>query len=197
VRHSREAVLDSEALKIASKYAAEQVQKLQTHVVTFDPHIFAEKLVTMMSDRTGEEGQEPKFDWHKLGSQVSGMFKQTPKVTFMYGSLAIDQDAIARRKERIPKDKPQASAQQIMPQQVGKEQDAPEEATTKEVHRLDKVLQRVLEDNEGKYKVTLQLCIYIHVAVKCSTFKFIDLLLLLQIYHININLHSFLSLLVK
>jgi hypothetical protein len=32
--------------------------------------------------------------------------------------LAIDQDAIARRKERIPKDKPQASAQQIMPQQV-------------------------------------------------------------------------------
>jgi hypothetical protein len=111
--------------------------------------------------------------------------------------LAIDQDAIARRKERIPKDKPQASAQQIMPQQVGKEQDAPEEATTKEVHRLDKVLQRVLEDNEGKYKVTLQLCIYIHVAVKCSTFKFIDLLLLLQIYHININLHSFLSLLVK
>ena len=38
-------MLDSEALKIASKYAAEQVQKLQTHVVTFDPHIFAEKLV--------------------------------------------------------------------------------------------------------------------------------------------------------
>jgi hypothetical protein len=47
VRHSREAVLDSEALKIASKYAAEQVQKLQTHVVTFDPHIFAEKLVIL------------------------------------------------------------------------------------------------------------------------------------------------------
>ena len=45
VEHAREAVLDSEALKIASKYATVQAQSLKTHAVVFDPHIFAEKLV--------------------------------------------------------------------------------------------------------------------------------------------------------
>ena len=38
----------------------------------------------MMSDRTDEdEGQAPKLDWNRLGSQVAGLFKQTPKVTFL------------------------------------------------------------------------------------------------------------------
>lgn len=48
VKQTREAVLDSKFLVVAAKLGRVQAQKLQTHLVKFDPDVFAEKLVWML-----------------------------------------------------------------------------------------------------------------------------------------------------
>lgn len=45
VGHTREAALDSQLLVLLSNLGTEQAQHLQTGVVTFEPRMFAEKLV--------------------------------------------------------------------------------------------------------------------------------------------------------
>jgi len=46
VRLTREAVLDSHFLVLASNLGSQQAQQLQTHLVTFDPDTFVQKLVS-------------------------------------------------------------------------------------------------------------------------------------------------------
>ena len=44
---TREAVLDSHFLVLASNLGSQQAQQLQTHLVTFEPDVFAQKLVSI------------------------------------------------------------------------------------------------------------------------------------------------------
>ena len=46
VRLTREAVLDSHFLVLASNLGSQQAQQLQTHLVTFDSDTFVQKLVS-------------------------------------------------------------------------------------------------------------------------------------------------------
>ena len=46
MRLTREAVLDSHFLVLASNLGSQQAQQLQTHLVTFDPDTFVQKLVS-------------------------------------------------------------------------------------------------------------------------------------------------------
>ena len=48
VRLTREAVLDSHFLVLASNLGSQQAQQLQTHLVTFDPDTFVQKLVSVV-----------------------------------------------------------------------------------------------------------------------------------------------------
>ena len=51
VRLTREAVLDSHFLVLASNLGSQQAQQLQTHLVTFDRDTFVQKLITFMGGR--------------------------------------------------------------------------------------------------------------------------------------------------
>lgn len=58
-----------------------QVESIQTEQLDFDPVRFAEKLVTMMSGRRGDE----TLDWGVLGDKVlsAGVFKKAPALSFL------------------------------------------------------------------------------------------------------------------
>ncbi|XP_032221894.2 non-structural maintenance of chromosomes element 4 homolog A isoform X2 [Nematostella vectensis] len=151
VKQTREAVLDSHFLVVSSTLGAQQVQQLQTHLVKFEPEVFAAKLITFMGGRnlTNQDDDDdddgtlsrrrqrevPPLDWNKLGEKVSSKFRKTPSLTFMFGPLAFDPPEKKKPQQRAKKtDKPDAS-QKVIPSQLDKIE-SQEEATTKEVTRV-------------------------------------------------------------
>ena len=85
VKNPREAVYDSNVLKLTAELGSEQVANLQTNMTVFDRNIFAEKLVTFMDGRckSSQNSQRPELDWSKLGKFAATMFNVTPKLDFM------------------------------------------------------------------------------------------------------------------
>ncbi|KAK3704745.1 hypothetical protein QZH41_009747, partial [Actinostola sp. cb2023] len=166
VKQTREAVLDSRFLVLASQLGRRQVEKLQTHLMKFDPDIFAAKLITLMGGRSVEQALNQddsdddddddndagpsrstkrriqNLDWSKLGKMVTPNFRRTPSVTFMFGPLNIAppvrKRAILLDGNKRNRDKPTA-ADKVTPSQLDKVESC-EEATTAEVSRVRKYL---------------------------------------------------------
>lgn len=164
VRLTREAVLDSHFLVLASNLGSQQAQQLQTHLVTFDSDTFVQKLITFMGGRNiadvsrdDDEDEDmpsrsrrppPRLDWKKLGQKASVAFRRTPNVDFMLGPLSMEPPRRPTRdtQKKTPQPKP---TQLVKPTQLEKVE-AREEATTKEVDRLHQVLydNTVTEDDD-------------------------------------------------
>ncbi|CAH3178202.1 unnamed protein product [Porites lobata] len=157
VRLTREAVLDSHFLVLASNLGSQQVQQLQTHLVTFDRDTFVQKLITFMGGRnindlsrdddeddgegsTRRQRRPGRLDWKKLGQKACVAFRRTPCIDFMFGPLSMEPPPNRSRQaqKKSPKNKPDAS-QKVTPSQLDKVE-SKEEATTKEVDRIHKVL---------------------------------------------------------
>mmetsp|Transcript_13521 Transcript_13521/g.23719 ORF Transcript_13521/g.23719 Transcript_13521/m.23719 type:complete len:417 (-) Transcript_13521:515-1765(-) len=93
VRHTREAVLDSENVDMIVNKAAREADKM-VQVPRYDAIRLAQNLATKGSVRTGASSQ---FNWHGLGFQVGVCFNALPShVSFLYGPL----DAEYTPKER-------------------------------------------------------------------------------------------------
>ncbi|XP_078358979.1 non-structural maintenance of chromosomes element 4 homolog A-like isoform X2 [Oculina patagonica] len=160
VRLTREAVLDSHFLVLASNLGSQQAQQLQTHLVTFDPDTFVQKLITFMGGRNitdaarGDDEDEempsrtrqppPRLDWKKLGRKASVAFKRTPNVDFMFGPLSMEPPR-RTTKPKSPRDPNRPDPSQLVKPKQLEKVEAKEEATTKEVDRLH----QVLYDNTG------------------------------------------------
>lgn len=155
VRLTREAVLDSHFLVLASNLGSQQAQQLQTHLVTFDRDTFVQKLITFMGGRNiadviaeDDEDEEmptrrhcppPQLDWKKLGRKACVAFRRTPDIDFMFGPLSMEPPpSRSRQARKAPAEKPDPS-KKVTPNQLEKVE-AQEEATTKEVDRLHKIL---------------------------------------------------------
>ncbi|XP_046850901.1 EP300-interacting inhibitor of differentiation 3-like [Xenia sp. Carnegie-2017] len=160
VSHTREAALDSQLLVLLSNLGTEQAQHLQTGVVTFEPRMFAEKLITFMGGRcagheTDEEGNLQdvnldNLDWNKLGNIAAKSFHRTTGLEFMHGPLSMDLPPAKQRKQPKPKsgEKPGATAK-ITPQQLDKVENN-EEATTKEVQRVYEALVKATPGDDDR-----------------------------------------------
>lgn len=156
VRRTREAALDSQFLVLVSDLGREQVQHLQTGIVTFEPHTFAEKLITFLGGRhvggetDGEEEGETQhkrldsLNWEKMGKIAINSLRRTPTVEFMHGPVSMDAPVKKVRNPNTHKtgDKPGAG-EKVTPEQLVKVDNNNEEATTKEVQRVSEALYKV------------------------------------------------------
>lgn len=152
VKNPREAVYDSNVLKLASELGQEQAENLQTNMTEFDRNIFAEKLVTYMDGRCRSASQRdssPELDWAKLGKYAASMFNVTAKLDFIYGPLAMEPIIKTRvARERNVQKKP-SDAEKKKPQQL--QQEEQEESTTKEVQRVLKAIHKLTDPKTGTY----------------------------------------------
>lgn len=151
VKNPREAVYDSNVLKLTSELGLEQADNLQTNMTVFDRNIFAEKLVTFMDGRCrGSQREKPELDWSKLGKYAATMFNVTAKLDLIYGPLAMESIAKHRAaRERNVQRKP-TEAEKKKPQQL--QQEEQEESTTKEVQRVLKAIHKLTDPDQGTYK---------------------------------------------
>ena len=151
VKNPREAVYDSNVLKLASELGQEQAENLQTNMMEFDRNIFAEKLVTYMDGRCRASHKDgPELDWSKLGKYAATMFNVTAKLDFIYGPLAMEPIIkIRAAREKTIQKKP-SEAEKKKPQQL--QQEEQEESTTKEVQRVLKAIHKLTDPEQGTYK---------------------------------------------
>lgn len=77
---SREAVLDSEAIRLVSAVGRERVEAVQGSFIQFDTATYAEKLVTYMGGRRGTTGE---LNWAQLGDKALTVFRKPPTSNFL------------------------------------------------------------------------------------------------------------------
>ena len=79
---SKEAAIDSEAIRLLSSIGREQVETTHGELIQFDTTSYAEKLVTFMGGRRGG-GENARLDWEKLGERAMKAFRKPPTVSFL------------------------------------------------------------------------------------------------------------------
>ncbi|XP_065831755.1 non-structural maintenance of chromosomes element 4 homolog A-like [Oscarella lobularis] len=155
VRDTRASYLDAQALKVLTNYAGERLDAIKTGPCTFDPSVFAEKLISRYGDRLDddneeENGQEGSFDWLALGKKVEEFSYPVPVMTHLYGSLDVPPPPAPKKRERKQKiGSMPDSSQKTVPTQVARGEEEQIEGTTREVERIHRVLLDVLRDNDG------------------------------------------------
>ncbi|XP_066919790.1 non-structural maintenance of chromosomes element 4 homolog A-like [Clytia hemisphaerica] len=150
VRRPREAVHDSAHLLYLSKKSREQAQELKTDIVAFDNVTFIKKLIgsvngyqlTGCSEEDDDEIDLPKDAWKTLGRKAVSLFKKAPAFEFLLGPLVIE----VQVKEKVVRQrkKDENVATKKLEQIVSVEKQ--EEATTKEVDRIYKILKKKTKD---------------------------------------------------
>eukprot|EP00794_Sanderia_malayensis_P005389 gene5389-6062_t len=158
VRHTREAVLDSNLLLSVASLGSEQAKQLQTDFVTFDPQVFTDKLVQLMvpktlsslhhEDEDEDDAMKRKLDslnWNLLAKKCSGYFKRAPTVDFMLGPLIIEVKKKPAREGNNRRNEKFDLSQKVAPEEISKVEEQ-EEATTKEVERIYSVLRKVTKE---------------------------------------------------
>ncbi|XP_057289690.1 non-structural maintenance of chromosomes element 4 homolog A-like [Hydractinia symbiolongicarpus] len=155
VRHPREAVQDSTFLLTLTKKSREQAQHLKTDVVSFDNCTFAEKLISYVNGRhvTSDDKEDVDLSndaWKKLGDRAASCFKTTPKFDFLLGPLVIEvvvkEKRVAERRQKVPEG-------EVLKLKQIDSVEKQEEATTKEVERVYKLLKKATQG--GKSPVCL------------------------------------------
>lgn len=155
VRHPREAVHDSNVLLKLCRKGREQALQLKTDMISFDNHTFAEKLISYLNGRniadiaanTGmEEGVYlQRSAWEKLGDRAAPLFKSSPKFDFLLGPLVIE---VALPKERQARKKASGPSGEVVKLKQIEKVEEQEEATTKEVERIRKLLVKCTNKGE-------------------------------------------------
>ena len=79
---SKEAAIDSKAIRLLSSIGREQVETTHGELIQFDTTSYAEKLVTFMGGRRGR-GENARLDWGKLGERAMKAFRKPPTVSFL------------------------------------------------------------------------------------------------------------------
>ncbi|XP_065646622.1 non-structural maintenance of chromosomes element 4 homolog A isoform X2 [Hydra vulgaris] len=159
VRHPREAVHDSSLLVTLTKKGRQQAQQLKTDLVSFDNHTFIEKIISFVSGRNisdilGEDNDICDLSntaWKQLGNECRPLFKKTPHFDFLLGPLVLKVIAKERIQRTANREKlPQGDALKL---KIIDSVDEKEEATTKEVERVYKILKK--STNNGMQAVCL------------------------------------------
>ncbi|XP_019615441.1 PREDICTED: EP300-interacting inhibitor of differentiation 3-like [Branchiostoma belcheri] len=138
---TREAVLDYQFLVLASTLGSQKAHQLHTDLVTFELHVFADKLVEFMTDRQAnpEDPDEeerrsvvrvPAAGWEKLGEEARRHFNRAPAFHFLYGSF--NREAKARESRKLNrKDANESIGPKIVPKLVtSSDEDAKSESDT-------------------------------------------------------------------
>ena len=160
VGQCRVATMDSAVLRTVAVIGAEQAKILNTSLISFDLQAFSDNLIMFMKNRRagnlGDDDVEEEFapsgrrrprireplNWAKLGCHCSKFFRRrAPAVDFMYGPMALEakeRRAPQRRRAKEP-------GERVVPQQVNNTCTY-EEATTKEVDRISRLLGEQIEE---------------------------------------------------
>lgn len=98
---TREAALDAQTISLVSDLGNEQLRNIKTDVVSFDPRVFNQKIVskfvTLMKPSNDSEYMHTQLtvlggrksndleslDWSALGKKVSKVFRSAPTVDFL------------------------------------------------------------------------------------------------------------------
>ncbi|CAH1277540.1 EID3, partial [Branchiostoma lanceolatum] len=162
VKMTREAALDSQFLVLASTLGNQKASQLHTDFVTFEPHVFADKLVSFMTgrrsipedqDEDDDEGRRravriPTAGWDKLGDDARRYFNRAPAFHFLYGSF--NREAKARESRKLNrKDANKSIGPKIVPKQVTNSDENTREVTTEEVEFINKALRTLTIDEDG------------------------------------------------
>ncbi|KAF7663900.1 hypothetical protein LDENG_00197240 [Lucifuga dentata] len=147
VRQAREAALDAQLLVVATDLGKEKASQLFAEGTAFDHSVFAEHLLSFMGlnrlEEREEEEQEggsvhgylPQDAWHRLASRAERCFRTAPTFHYMMGSFHAEPRLPKQRIERQRK-LPVKEAKRIMPTQLKKMDKSHQEATEKEVERI-------------------------------------------------------------
>lgn len=156
VRQAREAALDAQLLVVATDLGKEKASQLFTEDSSFDPAVFAERLLSFMGlnrlendedeEQNGEDGYLPKDAWEKLARRTACCFRTAPTFHYMLGSFHAEPPP---PKQRIERQRKVASkeAKRIMPTQLKKMEESHQEATEKEVERIFAYLKTYYQDD--------------------------------------------------
>ncbi|XP_078586978.1 EP300-interacting inhibitor of differentiation 3-like [Branchiostoma floridae x Branchiostoma japonicum] len=165
VKMTREAALDSQFLVLASTLGSQKANQLHTDFVTFEPHVFADKLVSFMTgrrtipedaDEDDEDEEEnrrravriPAAGWEKLGEDARRCFNRAPAFHFLYGSF--NREAKARESRKLNrKDASKSVGPKTVPKQVKNCDENSKEQTTAEVEFIHKALRTLTVDEDG------------------------------------------------
>ncbi|XP_078668344.1 EP300-interacting inhibitor of differentiation 3-like isoform X2 [Branchiostoma floridae x Branchiostoma belcheri] len=164
VKMTREAALDSQFLVLASTLGSQKANQLHTDFVTFEPHVFADKLLSFMTGRRAipedpeeDEDEEeerrsvvrvPTAGWEKLGEEARRHFNRAPAFHFLYGSF--NREAKARESRKLNrKDANKSVGPKIVPKQVTSSDENTKEQTTAEVEFIHKALRTLTIDESG------------------------------------------------
>ncbi|KAM3860929.1 non-structural maintenance of chromosomes element 4 homolog A-like [Diretmus argenteus] len=142
VRHTSEAVLDSQLVRSAADVILEKANKLCSEGSDFDTSVVIEHLLTAMGATRLEDGEDetarvlPPGARGRMAERVQGCFKTAPTFHYMLGSFHAEPPAPKTPVERKEKKAPGKESERVMPTQVKKMEATHEEATEKEVERI-------------------------------------------------------------
>ena len=181
VGQCREAALDSALLRNVAQMGVEQAKILNTNLISFDSLAFGDNIAAFMTARrlgtamvedddeevapTGRRRPRLRqpLNWSKLGCHCQKFFRRrAPTVDFMYGPMALE---VKEKKARERRQAQKEVAERVVPQQVDTAH-SHEEATTKEVERISRLLGEQLNDAAAQLDQPVEL-------TKISFFDFI------------------------
>ncbi|XP_065888332.1 non-structural maintenance of chromosomes element 4 homolog A-like [Dysidea avara] len=142
---TREAALDAQVISLVSDLGDEQLRNIKTDIITFDPRVFNQKILTMLGGRESEDLE--RLDWSRLGSKVCKTFRSAPTVDFLYGGLEIEpmkQRVQRQRQKREP------IGEAKKPREI-KQVEEEEEATTKDVSHLLTELRKACNESGDNF----------------------------------------------
>lgn len=145
VMGTREAALDAQTISLVSDLGNEQLRNIKTDVVSFDPRVFNQKILTVLGGRKSNDLES--LDWSALGKKVSKVFRSAPTVDFLYGALDIQP---MKQKVQRQRQKKEPLGEAKKPREI-KLMEEEEEATTKDVTHLLGQLRRACSESGDDY----------------------------------------------
>jgi hypothetical protein len=138
IAHPREFAIDTSIIRRVAEMGTQQAEGIR--IDTFDKEEFMKKLFTEMGGH-----KRSVLDWSSLGCKSLPIFKCSPDIEFMYGSLNLTPRVRTLRK-MSRQERPQAS-ETTRPSEVQQTGDV-EEATTKDVQNLLQHLRAALKESQ-------------------------------------------------
>jgi len=143
VEAPQEAVMDAHVVKHLSRLCRKQAEQMSTNINVFKAEEYAEKLKASMN----VEQSLDKRKWILLGEQVKTMFRRTPPLTFMFGSLDTSPPEPKEKKQREMKAKQATKLSQLKETQA-----AVMTETEKSVSQTDQMVSHVFKCLVLKWK---------------------------------------------
>eukprot|EP00980_Cylindrotheca_fusiformis_P006335 scaffold1356_cov123-Cylindrotheca_fusiformis.AAC.16 len=137
VRHTREAVLDGENVKLIANRAVQKVDRL-IQVPRYD----ADRLVSKLAQKC-KSGTN--FDWSLLGTQAGVCFNAVPScISFLNGPLADGRTLEVKQKAKRPRQKEEEDVEEERPEEVKEGQSSKDPDQLSAIEQSMKVLKKTL-----------------------------------------------------